>query len=29
MIIEAPRTGVPVREVSMYAWIAPNFYARP
>ncbi|MGZ4447816.1 MAG: C40 family peptidase, partial [Nocardioides sp.] len=28
-IIEAPRTGVPVQEVSMYAWTAPNFYARP
>lgn len=29
MIIQAPRAGVPVQEVSMYAWIAPNFYARP
>ncbi|MEP9362492.1 NlpC/P60 family protein [Nocardioides sp. CN2-186] len=29
MIIEAPRTGVPVRESSMYSWTAPNFYARP
>ncbi|WP_051551489.1 C40 family peptidase [Nocardioides sp. URHA0020] len=28
-IIEAPRTGVPVQEVSMYGWITPNFYARP
>ncbi|WP_345520932.1 NlpC/P60 family protein [Nocardioides conyzicola] len=28
-IIEAPRTGVPVREESMYSWTAPNFYARP
>ncbi|MEX0426292.1 C40 family peptidase [Nocardioides sp. DS6] len=28
-MIEAPRTGVPVREISMYAWEAPNFYARP
>lgn len=29
MMIEAPRTGVPVREISMYAWEAPTFYARP
>ncbi|HEX4685227.1 MAG TPA: C40 family peptidase, partial [Nocardioides sp.] len=29
MIIQAPRTGLDVQEVSMYAWIAPNFYARP
>jgi cell wall-associated NlpC family hydrolase len=29
MIIQAPRTGVPVQEVSMYSWITPNFYARP
>ncbi len=29
MIIQAPRTGVPVQEVSMYYWITPNFYARP
>jgi cell wall-associated NlpC family hydrolase len=29
MIIQAPRTGVPVQEVSMYAWTTPNFYARP
>lgn len=28
-IIEAPRTGVPVRESSIYAWTLPNFYARP
>jgi cell wall-associated NlpC family hydrolase len=28
-IIQAPRTGVPVYEGSMYDWIAPNFYARP
>jgi cell wall-associated NlpC family hydrolase len=28
-IIQAPRTGVPVEEVSMYAWTTPNFYARP
>ena len=29
MMIEAPRTGVPVREISMYAWEVPTFYARP
>ena len=28
-IIQAPRTGRDVEEVSMYYWIAPNFYARP
>jgi cell wall-associated NlpC family hydrolase len=28
-IIEAPRAGVPVRQVSIYAWTLPNFYARP
>lgn len=28
-IIHAPRTGEDVQEVSMYYWIAPNFYARP
>ena len=29
MIIQAPRTGENVEEVSMYYWITPNFYARP
>jgi cell wall-associated NlpC family hydrolase len=29
MIIQAPRTGQDVEEVSMYYWITPNFYARP
>ncbi len=29
MMIHAPRTGRDVEEVSMYYWIAPNFYARP
>lgn len=29
MIIQAPRSGVPVQEVSMFAWTVPNFYARP
>jgi len=29
MIVQAPRTGENVAEVSMYYWIAPNFYARP
>lgn len=29
MIIQAPRTGRDVEEVSMYYWITPNFYARP
>ncbi len=29
MIVQAPRTGRDVEEVSMYYWIAPNFYARP
>jgi len=29
MIIQAPRTGRDVEEVSMYYWIPPNFYARP
>jgi cell wall-associated NlpC family hydrolase len=29
MIIQAPRTGEDVEEVSMYYWITPNFYARP
>ncbi|GAA1798404.1 hypothetical protein GCM10009795_049860 [Nocardioides hankookensis] len=28
-IIQAPRTGRPVEEVSMYYWTAPNFFARP
>ncbi|KQW47048.1 hypothetical protein ASC77_17850 [Nocardioides sp. Root1257] len=28
-IIQAPRAGRPVEEVSMYSWTAPNFYARP
>ncbi len=28
-IIHAPRTGRPVVQESMYAWRAPNFYARP
>ncbi|MGH3498271.1 MAG: NlpC/P60 family protein [Nocardioidaceae bacterium] len=28
MIIEAPRTGENVQEVSMYSWIVPNFYSR-
>jgi peptidoglycan DL-endopeptidase CwlO len=29
MIIQAPHTGADVDEVSMYSWVAPNFYARP
>jgi cell wall-associated NlpC family hydrolase len=29
MIVQAPRTGQDVEEVSMYYWIPPNFYARP
>ncbi|MBO0847686.1 MAG: C40 family peptidase, partial [Nocardioides sp.] len=29
MIIQAPHTGASVEEVSMFSWIAPNFYARP
>jgi cell wall-associated NlpC family hydrolase len=29
MIIQAPRTGRDVEEVSMYYWITPTFYARP
>jgi len=29
MIVQAPRTGRDVEEVSMYYWIAPNFFARP
>jgi len=29
MIIQAPHTGADVDEVSMYSWIAPNFFARP
>ena len=29
MIIHAPRPGRGVELVSMYYWIAPNFYARP
>ncbi|HEY3528678.1 MAG TPA: C40 family peptidase [Nocardioides sp.] len=29
MIIQAPRTGRDVEEVSMYYWISPNFFARP
>jgi cell wall-associated NlpC family hydrolase len=28
-IVQAPRTGVPVQETSLYYWIAPSFYARP
>ncbi|GAW48778.1 MULTISPECIES: NlpC/P60 family protein [unclassified Nocardioides] len=28
-IIQAPRTGRPVEEVSMYSWTTPGFYARP
>ena len=28
-IIHAPRTGEDVAQVSMYYWIAPNFFARP
>jgi cell wall-associated NlpC family hydrolase len=27
-MIHAPRPGVPVQQVSMYYWIAPNFFAR-
>jgi len=29
MIVQAPRTGRDVEEVSMYYWITPNFFARP
>jgi peptidoglycan DL-endopeptidase CwlO len=29
MIVQAPRTGRDVEEVSMYYWIAPTFFARP
>jgi cell wall-associated NlpC family hydrolase len=29
MIIQAPRTGRDVEEVSMYYWIPPTFFARP
>jgi cell wall-associated NlpC family hydrolase len=29
MIVQAPRTGQDVEEVSMYYWITPNFFARP
>ncbi|HEX3929522.1 MAG TPA: C40 family peptidase [Nocardioides sp.] len=29
LIIQAPHTGADVDEVSMYSWIAPNFFARP
>lgn len=29
MIIHAPRTGRDVEEVSMYYWVAPDFFARP
>lgn len=29
MIVQAPRTGRDVEEVSMYYWISPNFFARP
>jgi cell wall-associated NlpC family hydrolase len=29
MIIHAPRTGRDVEEVSMYYWIAPDYFARP
>ncbi|MCY7394960.1 MAG: C40 family peptidase [Nocardioides sp.] len=28
-MIEAARAGVPVRRVSMFAWIPPTFYTRP
>jgi cell wall-associated NlpC family hydrolase len=28
-IIQAPRTGEKVQQVSMYNWIAPTFFARP
>ncbi|MCW2768550.1 MAG: NlpC/P60 family protein [Nocardioides sp.] len=28
-IIQAPRTGSPVTQESLYYWITPNFYARP
>ena len=27
-IIQAPRTGRDVEEISMYYWIAPSHYAR-
>lgn len=27
-MIHAPRSGVPVQQVSMYYWISPNFFAR-
>ncbi len=29
MMVHAPRTGKDVEEVSMYYWIAPNYFARP
>jgi len=29
MIVQAPHTGANVEEVSMYAWTAPSFFARP
>ena len=29
MIVQAPRTGRDVEEVSMYYWIPPTFFARP
>ncbi|CAB4720552.1 unannotated protein [freshwater metagenome] len=29
MIIQAPRTGRPVEEVSLYYWTPPTFFARP
>jgi len=29
MMIHAPRPGRSVEEVSMYNWIAPNYFARP
>ncbi len=29
MVVTAPRTGRDVTEESMYAWRAPDFYARP
>ena len=28
-VIHAPRTGRNVSQESMYAWRAPNFFARP
>ncbi|PVG82580.1 hypothetical protein DDE18_13390 [Nocardioides gansuensis] len=29
MMVHAPRTGRPVVEESIYAWQAPDFFARP